>query len=101
VARELEAYHSLVTPGSYIVAADGIMHDLHDTPRGSPSWLIDNPATAAEEFAARHPEFVLEAPTPPFDERTAPVEVTHWLGGWLRRRGSEELARTADRRPGL
>lgn len=88
VARELEAYHGLVTPGSYIVATDGIMRDLHDTPRGAPGWLIDNPATAAEEFAVRHPEFVLESPAPPFDERSAPVEVTHWPGGWLRRRGA-------------
>ena len=28
VAAELEAYGRLVTPGSYIVATDGIMHDL-------------------------------------------------------------------------
>jgi cephalosporin hydroxylase len=86
VLRELEAYHGLVTPGSYIVATDGIMRDLHDTPRGAAGWRVDNPATAAEEFASRHPEFVLEPPAPPFDERTAPVEVTHWRGGWLRRR---------------
>jgi cephalosporin hydroxylase len=86
VARELEAYHDLVTPGSYIVATDGIMRDLHDVPRGAPHWRSDNPAAAAADFAARHPEFVLEAPTPPFDERPAPVEVTHWRGGWLRRR---------------
>jgi cephalosporin hydroxylase len=86
VTRELEAYHDLVTPGSYIVATDGIMRDLHDTPRGSPQWRTDNPASAAEAFAARHPEFELGAPTPLFDERSAPVEVTHWGGGWLRRR---------------
>jgi cephalosporin hydroxylase len=86
VTRELEAYHALVTPGSYIVATDGIMRDLHDTPRGAPHWREDNPAAAAEAFAVRHPEFVLEAPTPPFDERSAPVEVTHWPGAWLRRR---------------
>jgi cephalosporin hydroxylase len=86
VARELEAYHGLVTPGSYIVATDGIMRELHDVPRGAPQWRTDNPATAAEEFAARHPEFVLEPPAPPFDERAAAVEITHWPGGWLRRR---------------
>lgn len=86
VARELEAYHTLVTPGSYIVAMDGVMRDVHDVPRGAPEWRTDNPAAAAEEFAARHPEFALEPPTPPFDERPAPVEVTHCPGGWLRRR---------------
>jgi len=60
---------------------------IYDTPRGVPEWRTDNPATAAEEFAARHPELVLEPPAPPFDERSAPVEVTHWGGGWPRRRG--------------
>ena len=30
VAKELEAYASLVTPGSYIVATDGIMGLVHD-----------------------------------------------------------------------
>lgn len=37
VAAELEHYHRLVTPGSYIVATDGIMFDLHDVPRGDAS----------------------------------------------------------------
>jgi cephalosporin hydroxylase len=32
VADELEAYADLVTPGSYIVATDGIMYDLADVP---------------------------------------------------------------------
>jgi cephalosporin hydroxylase len=86
VTRELEAYHGLVAPGSYIVATDGIMRDLADVPRGVPQWRTDNPATAAAEFAARHPEFILEPPAPPFDERSAAVEITHWPGGWLRRR---------------
>jgi cephalosporin hydroxylase len=89
VAAELETYYGLVTPGSYIVATDGIMRDLHDTPRGAPEWRTDNPATAAADFAARHPEFVLEPPTPPFDERAVSVEVTHWGGGWLRRREAD------------
>jgi cephalosporin hydroxylase len=72
--------------GNFVLTTDEIMRDLHDPPRGAPDWRTDNPATAAEEFAARHPEFVLESPAPPFDERSAPVEVTHWPGGWLRRR---------------
>jgi cephalosporin hydroxylase len=88
VLGELEAYHGLVTPGSYIAAADGIMRDLHDTPRGAAGWRDDNPAAAVAEFAARHPEFVLETPAPPFDERPRAVEVTYWPDGWLRRRES-------------
>jgi cephalosporin hydroxylase len=68
VAAELEAYHALVTPGSYIVATDGIQRDVHDVPRGTPGWITDNPAQAAEDFAARHPDFVLEAPAWRFNE---------------------------------
>ena len=34
VLAELDAYHGMVTPGSDIVATDGIMRDLHDVPRG-------------------------------------------------------------------
>jgi cephalosporin hydroxylase len=85
VAAELEAYHGLVTSGSYLVVNDGIMRDLHDTPRGAAAWRDDNPASAVAEFAARHPEFVLEPPAPPFDERLSRVEVTYWPDGWLRR----------------
>jgi cephalosporin hydroxylase len=86
VRAELEAYHRLVTPGSYIAVADGIMRDLHDTPRGAPGWRDDNPAAAVADFAARHPEFVLETPAPPFDERLSRCETTYWPDGWLRRR---------------
>lgn len=32
---------------SYIVATDGIMHDLADVPRGTPGWATDNPTFAA------------------------------------------------------
>src|SRR5437764_496374 len=51
VAAELEAYHRLVTVGSYVVATDGIMRDLTDVPRGESDWRRDNPAAAAAEFA--------------------------------------------------
>src|SRR5260221_5255139 len=34
VLKELEAYCSLVTPGSYIVATDGVRRDMADVPRG-------------------------------------------------------------------
>jgi cephalosporin hydroxylase len=86
VAKELEAYSDLVTPGSYIVATDGIMNDLNDVPHGSSDWVWDNPATAAAEFAARHREFVLEQPAWPFNESALVENITHWPGAWLRRR---------------
>jgi len=86
VARELEAYHSLVTTGSYIVATDGIMRDLSDVPRGKAEWKEDNPFEAARDFAAGHPEFVLETPAFAFDEGLITRPVTYWPGAWLRRR---------------
>lgn len=85
VLAELEAYHDLVTPGSYIVATDGIMKDLHDLPLGRPEWQWDNPAEAASEFVQDHPEFVLGEPAWPFNESGLNTNVTHWPGAWLRR----------------
>lgn len=85
VADELDAYHNMVTPGSYIVATDGIMKDLADIPRGKPDWIWNHPAAAAAEFAQMHPEFVLEQPIWPFNESSLAANVTHWPGAWLRR----------------
>jgi cephalosporin hydroxylase len=85
VARELEAYAPLVTPGSYLVVTDGVMRNLGEVPGGRPEWAEDNPLTATAEFLARHPEFRREEPVPPFDERAARPAVTYWPEGWLRR----------------
>jgi cephalosporin hydroxylase len=85
VLAELEAYHDLVTPGSYIVATDGSMKDLYDVPRGKPEWIADHPTAAAAEFAARHPEFIVEQPPWPFNESGLSRNITHWPGAWLRR----------------
>lgn len=87
VAKELEAYHGLVSPGSYVVATDGVMRDLSDVPKGKPSWKQDNPARAAEEFAAAHPEFILEQPPWLFNESGLSKNITHWPSAWLRRCG--------------
>lgn len=86
VADELNAYHNLVTPGSYIVATDGIMKELYDVPRGNPEWKWDHPTAAGAEFAAQHPEFVLEQPKWLFSESALTENVTHWPGAWLRRK---------------
>ena len=85
VLAELDAYHKLVTPGSYIVATDGLMQDLYDVPRGKPEWINDNPAQAAIEFEQRHPEFVIEQPPWLFNESDLNQNITHWTGAWLRR----------------
>ena len=86
VLAELEAYHHLVTPGSYIVATDGVMQWVHDVPRGDPSWKEDNPSVAAQEFAGAHPEFVIEQPPWPFNESTLEANITHWPDAWLKRK---------------
>jgi cephalosporin hydroxylase len=85
VAAEFEAYAALVSPGSYIVATDGLMRDLTDVPRGEATWASDNPAEAALEFASRHPQFVIEQPLWPFNESALTRNVTHWPHAWLKR----------------
>jgi len=86
VLNELSAYNDLVTPGSYIVATDGSMKDLHDVPRGKREWICDNPSAAAAEFAEKHQEFVLDQPAWPFNESDLTENITHWPGAWLRRK---------------
>lgn len=85
VAAELELYAPLVTPGSYIVATDGVMEMLADVPRGQADWDDDNPSSAAREFAATHPEFELAQPAWPFNESELQQNITHWPDAWLRR----------------
>ena len=46
----------MVTPGSDLVATDGLTKHLTDTPRGDASWIWNKPPDAAEEFVAAHPE---------------------------------------------
>jgi cephalosporin hydroxylase len=83
VAGELAAYAPLVTPGSCIIAADGVMRDLTDVPGGDASWSWDNPASAALEFAAAHPEFEMRAPR-------GPRNITYWPDAWLWRKSFGE-----------
>jgi len=90
VLAELEAYHLMVSPGSYIVATDGVMQDLYDVPRGKLEWVNDNPAEAAIEFSQNHPDFVIEQPSWVFNESELDKNVTHWPGAWLRRVKKEE-----------
>jgi cephalosporin hydroxylase len=86
VTRELNAYHHLVTPGSYIVATDGLMQDLHDVPRGETTWDEDNPAAAAREFAAAHAQFEIRQPDWVFNESDLSENITGWPEAWLLRK---------------
>ena len=85
VMRELEAYHALVTPNSYIVATDGIMRLVSDVPRGKAEWATNNPANAAEDFVKTHPEFAIEEPRWLFNESPLTHGITAWPSAWLQR----------------
>ena len=85
VLRELNAYSSLVTKGSYIVATDGSMKDLHDVPRGDLEWIWDNPINATLEFVAENPEFIVEQPEWMFNESELTEVITHWPCAYLKR----------------
>ncbi len=85
VLEELRAYSTLVTPGSYIVAMDGIMEDLAGAPRSSPDWSWNNPRQAALEFVAENPDFKIEEPPFAFNEGTITERVTYWPSAFLKR----------------
>lgn len=85
VLSELRAYAPLVSLGSYIVAADGVMADLAGAPRSAPDWSWNNPHSAAREFVDSDPRFKLEDPSFAFNESLIQNGATHWPGGWIRR----------------
>jgi cephalosporin hydroxylase len=88
VTAELEAYAGLVSPGCYLIVQDGLMRDLWDVPGGQAAWKHDNPARAALDFVARHPEYAVEPPARAFNESPLAEGPTQWPDGWLRRRAS-------------
>jgi cephalosporin hydroxylase len=85
VLAELEAYAPLVSPGSYIVAMDGIMGQLAGARRTEPEWAWNNPRQAALEFVAGHPDFVIEEPAFLFNEGRVSERVTYWPDGLIKR----------------
>jgi cephalosporin hydroxylase len=87
VRAELEAYAGLVSPGSYLVATDGIMADVAGVPGGHPEWSWDNPQEAAREFARERSDFVLEEPPWLFNEGETGGRVTYWPAAYLRKVG--------------
>ena len=86
VAAELELYAPFVSPGSWLIVADGIMNELKSAPRSQPHWVDDNPVPAIHAFLANHPEFERVGPPRPFDESTAAPTATYFIDGWLKRR---------------
>ena len=74
-----------MTPGSYIIAMDGIMQDLVGAPRSEPDWGDNNPRRAAEAFVAEHDDFEIVEPGFAFNEGSVRTRVTYWPGGIIRR----------------
>lgn len=86
VLAELNYYANLVSVGSYIVAADGIMESLAGAPRSSPDWTWNNPKAAAQEFVKNNPQFIIEQPCWLFNESNISNNITYWPGAWLFRK---------------
>lgn len=85
VARELELYAPLVSPGSYIVATDGVMKDFAGAPRSETDWTWNNPQSAVFDFLKVHPNFVLEEPAFQFNEGQVADRITYWPNAYLKR----------------
>jgi len=86
VYKELNAYKKFVTPGSYMIATDGVMINVFDTPRGTESWKTDNPVSAVKRFLLENSDFELVHAPRPFSESTSKTEVTHFPSAWLKRK---------------
>ena len=85
VLAELRAYGPMVTPGCYIVAADGIMEIVAGGPRTKPDWPVSNPKQAALAFVAENADFVVEEPKWDFNEGLVRERVTYWPGAFVKR----------------
>jgi cephalosporin hydroxylase len=85
VLAELQAYAPLVSPGSYIVAMDGIMEEVAGAPRTQPDWVWNNPKQAALEFVRDTADFVIEEPKFSFNEGNVAERVTYWPSAFIKR----------------
>ena len=87
VARELELYSELVSPGSYLVAMDGAQAFVWDIPDGKHEWKDDNPLIAIEEFIENNTQFRI-------DSNYERLRVTASPKGFLRKLTREEIVET-------
>ncbi len=85
VLAELDAYSPLVSPGSYIVAMDGIMEEVVGAPRTHADWSWNNPRQAALEFVDCHSNFRIDEPARLFNEGNISQRVTYWPSAFIRR----------------
>lgn len=86
VLAELNMYAPFVTPGSYMVVADGIMAELCGAPRTKSDWRWNNPLGAIQGFLQESTDFALEEPAFPFNEGAVTGRVTYWPRAYLRRK---------------
>jgi len=86
VLAELESYAPVVTPGSYMVATDGILGDLAGVPGAPRDCSENNPRSAVEAFLTTAPTFVCEEPTFTFNEGAVTDRVSYWPKAFLRKR---------------
>jgi cephalosporin hydroxylase len=77
VRKELDAYHSFVTPGSFLHVQDGVIDVLPQLANARPG-----PLAAIETFLPQHPEFEVDT------ERTNRFLITQHPKGWLRRKAN-------------
>jgi cephalosporin hydroxylase len=85
VLDELNAYASIVSVGSYIVATDGIMELVKGLDRTESDWDWNNPKAAAIEFVAKNPNFIIEEPAFPFNEGTIKERITYWPSCYVKK----------------
>lgn len=85
VLEELRAYGPMVTPGCYIIAADGIMELVAGGPRTKPDWLTSNPKAAAIAFTSENADFKIVEPDWPFNEGVVRNRVTYWPSAFVKR----------------
>jgi cephalosporin hydroxylase len=61
VAKELDLYSPLVTPGSYCIVFDTVIEDMPENSFADRPWdRGDNPKTAVWEFLKKHDEFQID-----------------------------------------
>lgn len=85
VLAELSVYSKIVSPGSYIVAMDGIMEQLVNAPRTQPDWSWNNPKQAVIEFVTGNLNFAIEEPPFAFNEGRINERVTYWPSAFIKR----------------
>jgi cephalosporin hydroxylase len=80
VLKEMDTYHSIVSPGSYMLVFDTVCRYLYDLPHGNAAWEKDNAYFSVEAFLDDHQEFETERKWEKYHVTFAPL-------GFLKRIG--------------